>query len=432
MATTSIWSIKNNLKNSIDYIINPEKTFNEDFGKFFEKEIYQDYNFKNEKTHYVSGINCDEFDPYSFMKDTKDFHHKNDGILGFHAYQSFKEGEVTPEIAHEIGVKLAKEMFNDYEVVVATHLNTNHIHNHFIINSVSRVDGKKYNNNRTNLAKLRHISDSFCEEYGLSTLEEQEHYNNTYKYKVLNNDYYKMIKEDVDNAINESLVLDQFKNRLKTLGYKIEQRYNKISVYIEGKEKVRLEKIFGPEYSTENIINRFNTSHYKPLKKLNNKSIYNLFLEDTKSPFKGIRQLYLYYCYLLGVFPKKYSNQHLSHEMRLEAKKLDKISEEAKFLSNNNIETIEDLDLIENKYLNELYILKDTREKLQRKYHRTKDEETKKEISSKLESLKHKIKELYNIKNYISDIRTRIPKIEEQIKDLDNNMPKSYTRENVK
>lgn len=231
---------------------------------------------------------------------------------------------------------------------------------------------------------------------------------------------------------NESLVLDQFKNRLKTLGYKIEQRYNKISVYIEGKEKVRLEKIFGPEYSTENIINRFNTSHYKPLKKLNNKSIYNLFLEDTKSPFKGIRQLYLYYCYLLGVFPKKYSNQHLSHEMRLEAKKLDKISKEAKFLSNNNIETIEDLDLIENKYLNELYILKDTREKLQRKYHRTKDEETKKEISSKLESLKHKIKELYNIKNYISDIRTRIPKIEEQIKDLDNNMPKSYTRENVK
>lgn len=118
--------------------------------------------------------------------------------------------------------------------------------------------------------------------------------------------------------------------------------------------------------------------------------------------------------------------------MRLEAKKLDKISKEAKFLSNNNIETIEDLDLIENKYLNELYILKDTREKLQRKYHRTKDEETKKEISSKLESLKHKIKELYNIKNYISDIRTRIPKIEEQIKDLDNNMPKSYTRENVK
>ena len=179
MATTSIWSIKNNLKNSIDYIINPEKTFNEDFGKFFEKEIYQDYNFKNEKTHYVSGINCDEFDPYSFMKDTKDYYHKNDGILGFHAYQSFKEGEVTPEIAHEIGVKLAKEMFNDYEVVVATHLNTNHIHNHFIINSVSRIDGKKYNNNRTNLAKLRHISDSICEEYGLSTLEEQEHYNNT-------------------------------------------------------------------------------------------------------------------------------------------------------------------------------------------------------------------------------------------------------------
>ena len=62
-------------------------------------------------------------------------------------------------------------MFKDFEVIIATHQNTNHIHNHFIVNSVSFKTGKKYNNNRTNLAKLRHISDSICTEYGLSTLD---------------------------------------------------------------------------------------------------------------------------------------------------------------------------------------------------------------------------------------------------------------------
>lgn len=108
MATTSIWSIKNNLKNSIEYIINPEKTTNEDFGKFFERQVGQDYNFGNEKKEFVSAIHCEADDPYIFMKETKNFYRKNDGVLAYHAYQSFKEGEVTPDIAHEIGVKLAQ------------------------------------------------------------------------------------------------------------------------------------------------------------------------------------------------------------------------------------------------------------------------------------------------------------------------------------
>ena len=133
MATTSIWSIKNNLKQSINYIINPVKTINEDYGKnnYNYLEGRTDYNFKNEKVHYVSYLNCEEYDPYSSMKDTKDYYSKNDGVLAYHGYQSFKEDEVSADIAHEIGVKFAEEIFRDYEVVVATHQNTNHIHNHY-------------------------------------------------------------------------------------------------------------------------------------------------------------------------------------------------------------------------------------------------------------------------------------------------------------
>ena len=175
MATTSIWSIKNNLKQSINYIINPEKTINKDHGKksynYLEINTTK-YNFKNEKVCYVCSLNCSEDNLYEDMKFTKERFRKTDGILAFHGYQSFKENEVTPDIAHEIGVKFAEEMFKDYEVVVSTHQNTNHIHNHFILNSVSFKTEKKYNNNRPNLSKLGQISDAICSEYGLSVLDE--------------------------------------------------------------------------------------------------------------------------------------------------------------------------------------------------------------------------------------------------------------------
>ena len=143
------------------------------------------------------------------MIDTKDYFNKKDGILAYHGYQSFKEGEVTPDISHEIGVKFVSEMFKNYEVVVAAHQNTNHIHNHFIINSVSCKDGKKYNNNRTNLVKLRQISDSICAEYGLSVLDEDIGYKSTYNHKFINNHYYRVLKEDLDNSISYSVTLKQ-------------------------------------------------------------------------------------------------------------------------------------------------------------------------------------------------------------------------------
>ena len=89
---------------------------------------------------------------------------KEGAILAFHGYQSFKAGEVTPEIAHEIGVRLAEEMWGDrFQVVVSTHLNTENIHNHFVLNSVSFKDGLKYYSNLANTALLRRTSDELCE-----------------------------------------------------------------------------------------------------------------------------------------------------------------------------------------------------------------------------------------------------------------------------
>ena len=426
MATTSIWSIKNNLKQSINYIINPEKTLNEDYGKtnYDYLEGKTDYNFKNEKVHYVSYLNCEEYEPYSSMKDTKDYYNKNDGVLAYHSYQSFKEGEVTPDIAHEIGVKFAEEMFGDYEVIVATHQNTTHVHNHLIINSVSFKTGKKYNNNRTNLAKLRHISDSLCAEYGLSILEENNSYKSTFNYKVIDNDYYKTLKDDLDSVISYSVTLKQVMDRMRQLGYKVYSRNDIITIYRDGEDKVRIEKTFGSDYSKDRINKRLYYSKQINFKPMPQKSIFQEYLTKTNNHHKGIYGLYLYYCYLLGVFPKNHPKQYLSYSIRQEIKKLDSFSEQTRFMVANKIETKEDLESFAKNNYEEYRNLMGKRENLWKRYHRAKNEDKKSEIFAEINSIQPTIKELRKLDNYCKEIR----KLSESIQDNLNNFDKDIQK----
>lgn len=426
MATTSIWSIKNNLRQSINYIINPEKTLNEDYGKtdYDYLEGKKDYNFKQEKVSYVSYLNCEEYDPYISMKDTKDYYNKNDGILAYHGYQSFKKGEVTADIAHEIGVKFAEEMFRDYEVIVATHQNTNHIHNHFIINSVSFKTGRKYNNNRTNLAKLRQISDSLCAEYGLSTLDEDISYKNTYKHKVIDNDYYKTLKDDLDSVISYSATLKQVIGRMKQLGYKSYSRNGIITIYRDDYDKVRIEKTFGSDYSKDRINERLYHSRQIAFKPMPHKSIFQEYLSKTNNHQKGIYGLYLYYCYLLGVFPKKHPKQYLSYSIRQEIKKLDSYSKQTEFMVNNKIKTIEDLEAFAKNNYEEYQNIMGKRENLWKRYHRAKNEDKKSEILAEINSIQPKIKELRKLDNYCKEIKKRSVSIQNNLNNFDKDLQK--------
>lgn len=139
MATTKIWKFKSRVDTLINYAINGEKT---------------------EEKLYVSGVNCMPDTAYVEMTNVKKQFFKTDGIQCFHGYQSFAEGEVTPAQAHEISVKLAEELWgNRFQVVVSTHLNTDNIHSHFVVNSVSFVDGKRFNNTKKDYAMMRKISD---------------------------------------------------------------------------------------------------------------------------------------------------------------------------------------------------------------------------------------------------------------------------------
>ena len=174
MAICKIWGVKNNLSRVIGYVANDEKVSEKTYQELHKEIEYISNNSKTEDKLFVSGINCNSDNAKEEFTYVKKKYNKEKGIIAFHAIQSFKEGEVTPEQAHEIGKQLATEMWGDrFQVVVATHLNTKHLHNHFIINSVSMMDGKKYYASRTSYAELRKINDQICREHGINYMEEK-------------------------------------------------------------------------------------------------------------------------------------------------------------------------------------------------------------------------------------------------------------------
>ena len=127
---------------------------------------------KTEQRFFVTGINCDPTTARDEMMIAKVQWNDTSEIVCYHGFQSFKHGEVTPEQAHEVGVKLAERMWGDrFQVIVATHLNTDCLHNHFVVNSVSFADGMHYHDNKANLRLLRQRSDELCREYALSVIE---------------------------------------------------------------------------------------------------------------------------------------------------------------------------------------------------------------------------------------------------------------------
>ena len=395
MATTKIWKVRKRLDHVINYATNEEKTKNEG-GKFdsIEKLLtYATNPDKTEKLFYTTGINCKVDNAVKEMQFVKRLYGKEKGILAFHGYQSFKEGEVIPEIAHEIGVRLAEAMWGDrFQVVVSTHLNTDNIHNHFVINSVSFKDGYKYYSNLSNTALLRKTSDEICEEYGLSVLEEKTcksgiNFENFYKKSMKESEYYKFTKEDIDYAIEHSWTYQEFIKKLKDMGYEVYFRSNKISIRrYPYKRNIRIERAFGEEYSIENIKNKIFSRYpsreevIKP-KTYDKRLFYKGSTKKLRKP-KGIIALYYYYCYLLKVYPKKNLNYKLSPEMRAEVKKMDKYSEQIRFICKYKLETINDIDNLKEEKKEELQKTLNTRNRLYYKRHKL-DNKSEKDVVTK-------------------------------------------------
>lgn len=153
MAVTRIWAVKDNLSRVLDYAANKNKTDLSKYADLIDTLHYaadeEKTNLENEQKLLVEGINCDPDIAVQQMIDTKELYGKTDGVLAYHAYISFKPGEVSPEEAQQVATEVADKMWGkDYELIVATHLNANCVHCHIVINSVSITDGRKMNEDK--------------------------------------------------------------------------------------------------------------------------------------------------------------------------------------------------------------------------------------------------------------------------------------------
>lgn len=377
MATTSIWRVNGWLGKVVIYVENPEKTANPKFytnadmteqgGQGLSDVIR--YAVNSEKTQqtdnedcavvhsFVNGINCSPSTARDEMLAVKKRFGKENGTVAYHGYQSFAPGEATPEMAHEIGMKLAARLWGDrYQVIVATHLDKeNHLHNHFVLNTVSFADGIKYHRTKKDYHDMQKTSDALCREYGLSVIENPQygkakHYGEWRAEQEQRPTWRGLIRADIDEAIRQSMTERQFFEHLRKKGYEVKIGKD-ISVRPPQKERsVRLMRNFGEDYSIENIRRRL-LSQSRPQRPAPEptRTVIRIRLCGSLGKARkitGFRALYFHYCYLLGIFPKNKPRQNpkrLHFLLREDLCKLDAITAETRLLVRNRIDTAEQL-----------------------------------------------------------------------------------------
>lgn len=330
MATTSIWKVEGSIRKVLGYAMNPQKT---------------------EQQFFVSGINCTPQSAADEMIATKELHGKTGGIVGFHGYQSFAHGEVTPEIAHRIGVEMATELWGErFEVIVTTHLDKEHIHNHIVLNSVSFADGKRFYRSEQDYHHMRSVSDRLCKQYRLSVIDNPEpgkskHYAEWQAEKQGKDTWRNLIKRDVDEAVDKAMTDRQFFENLVNIGYEVKTGKD-ISVKPPGKERfVRLARNFGDDYTYEGIKNRIlaNKHPMLPIPKPKRHTAPNQ--KRIALPRGNIVGLYRHYKYLFEGYSKgDSSNKRMHFLLREDLAAFKAITAEAALLETHGIETLADLN----------------------------------------------------------------------------------------
>lgn len=321
MAVTNIIPIKVTVSKAISYVrSDKEEPIKDDVSDAINYAIKD----KNEKVKIYktisTPINCTLKSMNKQWESVRKLYGKNKGNLAYHIWQSFEE-KIDGNLANEIGVKLAEELFSKYQCVVSTHVNTEHTHNHILINAVSFLDGKKYNDCLASYRALREASDRLCYEYNLSVNEKTKDFN-LVKYKDSNGkfkfyektarkeeiregeyskvsdyrnfDQYKneekikstnrdIIRKDIDNILPYCKSFDDLLRKLIEIGYEIRQRkkngeYLKyISFKAPMHNKFTRDYMLGEDYTRVNLSKKI--EHYIRNNKKDHESDLSKYIE---------------------------------------------------------------------------------------------------------------------------------------------------------
>ncbi len=437
MATTSLWHIKGNLRDLIDYVENPDKTeLNSSMQDFINVFAYDTNPSKTNNKEFVTAINCLKEIALQQMIMTKQQFNKSDKYIAWHGYQSFKPDEITPDLCHEIGVKLAKQMWGDkFQVIVSTHLDKDHLHNHFCFNSVSFLDGKKYNYSKLEMQRLRNLSDELCKEYGLSVIEtsnKSKAPSRTLYFAEKNNEptKYNLMRTAIDEAIKISPTPKEFLKIMRKKGYIVDinpQRKYLTIRSVNDSRNTRL-KTLGEKYDWQNIVEQINTqdgfslfpafNEFKRESKTKYVKTSNYSFKGSFESVKkvtGLKALYLYYCYRLGYLPKIKQHKPLSPEMKQAWRKIDKLSNQVRLISKYNLNNTDDVQNLISNNKEQIVLITNQRNQIYNKLRRCRDTErisslkSERDVCTKqLTKLRTEIKTANTILNDVEEIKMNI------------------------
>lgn len=391
MAVTSIWSVRGQLGRVLVYAANPEKSQSQETEPRLDPVLSDVIGYamqagktegcspeRGVKQQFVSGINCSPATAREEMQAVKRRFGKEGGVMAYHGYQSFAPGEATPASAHEIGVQLARELWGEaYQVLVATHLDqAHHLHNHFVVNTVSFQDGRRYHRSNADYQAMRECSDALCRAYGLSVVEPAsfrpgKSYSEWKAEQEGRPTWRGIIRSDVEEALRKARTESQFLSLLRQKGYALKLGAD-ITVRPPGKERgMKLARNFGAAYTREAICRRILTqtkSSRPPLRVPQSRIRHYRVAEKPKRRVGGLKGLYLHYCYQLGILPRgrTVKTAELPFVLKEEVTKLNRITKEIRLLCTRHIETAEQLAAYREELLLEQEALQQKRSLLQK------------------------------------------------------------------
>lgn len=350
MAYTSLIPVRR-LDRAISYVRDKNK-----ITKPCSLEEAVDYALNRDKTESVcfeTGLSCLCETAFADMKENVQRWHKTGGVQGYHLIQSFAEGEVTPELAHQIGVELADQLLGGrYQAVVTTHLNTRHIHNHIVWCAVALDNGRKYHSNaKSYYTEVRARSDALCRQYGLSVIETEKSQQSSQPYaewqagQTGQPTWRSIIRQDVDDAIARSLTWRQFVQAMEQKGYTMQ--FNRKYPILQPPDKTRPVrfKTLGKQYTPEAIRSRILYPRWRYPTAQQEPSVWHGRLHAAHHKARkltGLRALYYRYLYELGALPRK--PQRPRYAARQDIRNLDKRIRQMEFLSRHEIDTLDQLD----------------------------------------------------------------------------------------
>ena len=324
MAVTKILAKTVRLDKLIRYVCNPKKTSEQVF---------------------VSSVGCVPETAARTWMDTKRRFGRVDGVQAYHLIQSFKPGEVTPELAHEIGNRFAEKHLDGYEVIVGTHVDKAHVHNHIIFNSVSDRDGHKYHSSPDSYYReIRALSDSLCREYGLSVIDEPSRKALTYvewRMKKLGIRTQKeLVDRDVEECLSLAMDVGGFYALMEDRGYAIQHRSRYPTFVPYGEEQGHRARVKGKAMTEDDLIAYIDRAMMDPTFEVIMPRQERVWFPRGK--VTGFRACVLAWTYILGLVNDGVQIQHVVPPREL--KRFEQLKKAAAYLTNNKIDTLEQLE----------------------------------------------------------------------------------------